>query len=52
MRLQWRRIDHTTTVAGVPDGAVAGELVQAEVVGTEGVDLLARAVVPAVGPGR
>ena len=45
--------DGTTTVAGVPPGAVAGELVQAEVVGTEGVDLVARAVVPAVaGSGR
>ena len=45
--------DGTTTVAGVPDGAVAGELVQALVVGTEGVDLVARAVVPAVaGSGR
>jgi uncharacterized protein YcfJ len=45
--------DGTTTVAGVPAGAVAGELVQAEVVGTEGVDLVARTVVPAVaGSGR
>ena len=45
--------DGTTTVAGVPAGAVRGELVQAEVVGTEGVDLVARAVVPAVaGSGR
>ncbi len=45
--------DGTTTVAGVPDGAVAGQVVEAVVEGTEGVDLLARAVVPAgVGTGR
>ena len=42
--------DGTTTVAGVPDGALAGQLLTAEVVGTEGVDLLARALVPAVAP--
>jgi ribosomal protein S12 methylthiotransferase RimO len=42
--------DGTTTVAGVPDGAVPGVLVAAEVVGTEGIDLLARALVPAVAP--
>jgi ribosomal protein S12 methylthiotransferase RimO len=40
--------DGTTTLAGVPAGAVAGELVTATVVDTEGVDLLARAVVPAL----
>jgi ribosomal protein S12 methylthiotransferase len=40
--------DGTTTVAGVPADAVAGQLVTATVVGTEGVDLLARAVVPAL----
>jgi ribosomal protein S12 methylthiotransferase RimO len=40
--------DGTTTVAGVPDGALAGQLVAAEVMGTEGVDLVARALVPAV----
>jgi ribosomal protein S12 methylthiotransferase len=40
--------DGTTTVAGVPDGAVAGQVVAAEVVGTEGVDLVATALVPAV----
>jgi len=40
--------DGTTTVAGVPDGAVAGELVTATVVDTDGVDLIARAVVPAL----
>jgi ribosomal protein S12 methylthiotransferase RimO len=40
--------DGTTTVTGVPDGAVAGRLVAAEVVGTEGVDLVAAALVPAV----
>src|SRR4051794_15620124 len=45
--------DGTTTVAGVPDGAVAGQLVQALVVDTEGIDLVAHAVVPAVaGSGR
>jgi ribosomal protein S12 methylthiotransferase RimO len=40
--------DGTTTVGGVPDGAVAGAVVAAEVVGSEGVDLLATAVVPAL----
>jgi ribosomal protein S12 methylthiotransferase len=40
--------DGTTTVAGVPADAVAGQLVTATVVDTEGVDLLARAVVPAL----
>jgi ribosomal protein S12 methylthiotransferase len=40
--------DGTTTVGGVPADAVAGQLVAAEVVGTEGVDLVARALVPAV----
>jgi len=40
--------DGTTTVAGVPDDAVAGQLLTADVVGTEGIDLLARALVPAV----
>ncbi len=45
--------DGTTTVAGVPEGALAGQLVEAVVEGTEGVDLVARAVVPAgVGTGR
>ncbi|MPQ96344.1 MiaB/RimO family radical SAM methylthiotransferase [Modestobacter sp. I12A-02628] len=38
--------DGTTTVGGVPDGAVVGQVVTAQVVGTEGVDLLAH-VVPA-----
>jgi ribosomal protein S12 methylthiotransferase len=33
--------DGTTTVFGVPDGAVAGQLIVAEVTGTEGVDLVA-----------
>ena len=42
--------DGTTTVAGVPGDAVPGQLVAAEVVGTEGVDLVARALVPAVVP--
>jgi ribosomal protein S12 methylthiotransferase len=36
--------DGTTTVAGVPAGARAGLLLAAEVVGTEGVDLVARAL--------
>jgi ribosomal protein S12 methylthiotransferase RimO len=35
--------DGTTTVEGVPADAVAGQLVRAEVVGTEGIDLVARA---------
>lgn len=39
--------DGTTTVTGVPEGAVAGQLVPATVVGTEGIDLLARAAEPA-----
>ena len=34
--------DGTTTVAGVPADVVAGQLLTAEVVGTEGVDLVAR----------
>src|SRR4051794_39567464 len=42
--------DGTTTVTGVPDGAVPGEIVAAEVVGTEGVDLVAAALVPATAP--
>ena len=42
--------DGTTTVAGVPVEAVAGQLVAAEVVGTEGIDLVARALTP-VGTG-
>ncbi|MGY5882727.1 30S ribosomal protein S12 methylthiotransferase RimO [Modestobacter lacusdianchii] len=36
--------DGTTTVSGVPAGAVAGQVVTAEVVDTEGVDLVARAL--------
>jgi ribosomal protein S12 methylthiotransferase len=40
--------DGTTTVSGVPEGAVAGQVVAAEVVDTEGVDLVATALVPAV----
>lgn len=40
--------DGTTTVTGVPAGAVAGAIVAAEVVGTEGVDLVAASLVPAV----
>jgi ribosomal protein S12 methylthiotransferase len=40
--------DGTTTVSGVPDGAVAGQVVPAQVVGTEGIDLVAHAVVPAL----
>ncbi|WP_106277912.1 30S ribosomal protein S12 methylthiotransferase RimO [Geodermatophilus tzadiensis] len=38
--------DGTTTVTGVPDGARPGQLVTAEVVGTEGVDLVATALAP------
>ncbi len=44
--------DGTTTVAAVPEGSVAGQLVTAEVVGTEGVDLVARALLPALPGGR
>ena len=40
--------DGGTTVSGVPDDAHPGGIVAAEVVGTEGVDLVARAVVPAL----
>jgi ribosomal protein S12 methylthiotransferase len=39
--------DGTTTVRGVPADAVAGQLLAADVIGTEGVDLIARALVPA-----
>src|SRR4051812_20294748 len=42
--------DGTTTVHDVPAGAVAGQIVAADVVGTEGVDLVAAAVVPALAP--
>jgi ribosomal protein S12 methylthiotransferase len=42
--------DGTTTVSGVPADARAGQLVLAEVVDTEGVDLVARALVPALAP--
>ncbi|MCU1615534.1 MAG: MiaB-like tRNA modifying enzyme YliG [Frankiales bacterium] len=42
--------DGTTTVTGVAPGAVAGQIVAAEVVGTEGVDLIAAAVVPELSP--
>ena len=38
--------DGTTTVTGVPDGVRAGQLLAAEVVGTEGVDLVAAAWAP------
>ncbi len=38
--------DGTTTVSGVPADAVAGQVVRAEVVDTEGVDLVARALLP------
>jgi ribosomal protein S12 methylthiotransferase RimO len=40
--------DGSTTVAGVPAEAMPGSLLVAEVVGTEGVDLVARALVPAL----
>jgi tRNA A37 methylthiotransferase MiaB len=43
--------DGTTTVTGVPDGAVAGHLLAAEVAGTDGVDLVATAMAP-VAAGR
>ena len=39
-----------TTVTGVPAQAVAGQLLAADVVGTEGVDLIATAAVPALSP--
>jgi MiaB/RimO family radical SAM methylthiotransferase len=39
--------DGTTTVTGVPADAVPGRIVAAEVVGTEGVDLVARALAAA-----
>jgi ribosomal protein S12 methylthiotransferase len=39
--------DGTTTVVGVPADAIAGRLLAAEVLGTEGVDLVARALSPA-----
>jgi tRNA A37 methylthiotransferase MiaB len=42
--------DGTTTVTGVPDGVRAGAIVPARVTGTEGVDLLAAAEVPALSP--
>ena len=42
--------DGTTTVSGVPDDAVPGQLVDADVVDTEGIDLLARALVLAPAP--
>jgi ribosomal protein S12 methylthiotransferase RimO len=38
--------DGTTTVTGVPDGGRPGQLLTAEVVGTEGVDLVAAALAP------
>jgi ribosomal protein S12 methylthiotransferase RimO len=40
--------DGTTTVTGVPDDAGAGQLLVGDVVASEGVDLVARAVVPAL----
>jgi tRNA A37 methylthiotransferase MiaB len=40
--------DGTTTVTGVPADAEAGQLLVADVVGSEGVDLVARAAVPAL----
>src|SRR3954469_24478330 len=43
--------DGTTTVTGVPEDVVAGTIVTAEVVGSDGVDLVAAAaVVPALAP--
>jgi ribosomal protein S12 methylthiotransferase RimO len=40
--------DGTTTISGVPADAVAGQLLIADVVDTEGIDLLAHTVVPAL----
>ena len=40
--------DGTTTVTDVPPNAVPGEVVTATVIDTEGVDLIARALVPAL----
>jgi MiaB/RimO family radical SAM methylthiotransferase len=42
--------DGTTTVSGVPADAVAGRLLDAEVVDTDGIDLVARALVLAPAP--
>ena len=42
--------DGTTTITGVPTDVRPGQVVAAEVVGTEGVDLVAAAVVPALAP--
>jgi ribosomal protein S12 methylthiotransferase RimO len=42
--------DGTTTITGVPADAVAGSLVAATVLDTDGVDLIARALVPALSP--
>jgi tRNA A37 methylthiotransferase MiaB len=42
--------DGTTTVTGVPEDMAAGQLVSAVVVGTEGIDLVARAHLPAAVP--
>jgi ribosomal protein S12 methylthiotransferase len=44
--------DGTTTVSDVPADAVAGQVLAADVVGTEGVDLVARALVPVARTGR
>jgi tRNA A37 methylthiotransferase MiaB len=42
--------DGTTTISGVPADAVPGQLVDADVVDTEGIDLIARALVPVAAP--
>ena len=42
--------DGTTTVSGVPADALSGQLVAADVVDTEGIDLIARVLVPAAAP--
>jgi ribosomal protein S12 methylthiotransferase RimO len=42
--------DGTTTISGVPVDAVPGQLLDAEVVGTEGIDLIAHALVPVAAP--
>jgi hypothetical protein len=42
--------DGTTTISGVPADAVSGQLLAADVVDTEGIDLIAHALVTAVTP--
>ena len=42
--LQGPEVDGTTTLERVPEGVRVGDLVVAEVIGTDGVDLVARPV--------